>query len=158
MEAVVRRAESADVSAIVALYFEVADEVVDREPTFRRVPDRAAVERRYAARVEEAERTVLVAVVDQAVVGFADAVLNRHEARGSYHAPGIDAYVEELIVTSEHRRQGIGRALMQGVEAWARDVEARMVVVDTHVMNTIARALYASMAYRELGVTIVKEL
>jgi ribosomal protein S18 acetylase RimI-like enzyme len=158
MQAVVRRAESADVSAIVALYLEVEDEVVAREPTFRHAPDAAAVEARYLPRIDESDRLVMVADVDDVVVGFVDAILRRHLDAGTYHAPGIDAYVEELIVTSRHRRRGVGRALIQGVEARARDAGARMVVLDTHVTNTIARALYASMAYREFGVILVKEL
>jgi GNAT superfamily N-acetyltransferase len=158
MQAIVRRAERADVSAIAELYLDVADEVVGREPTFRQMPDRAVVVRRYAARVEETERTVLVAVVDQAVVGFADAVLNRHEDRGTYHAPGIDAYVEELIVMAHHRRRGIGTELMVSVEAWAEASGARLVTLDTHAANDAARALYGEMGYRDVGVILVKEL
>ena len=158
MQAIVRRAERADVSAIVALYLEVADEVVAREPTFRHAPSAAAVEGRYITRIDEDDRMVMVADLDDAVVGFVDSLLRHHLDAGTYHAPGIDAYVDELIVTSRHRRRGVGHALLKGVEAWARDAEARMVVLDTHVTNTIARALYASMAYREFGVSLIKDL
>jgi ribosomal protein S18 acetylase RimI-like enzyme len=158
VQPVVRPAERSDARGIAALYLEVAAEVVDREPTFRHVPDVGAVERRYAARVDEAERAVLVAVVDQALVGFVDAVLNRHEDRGIYHAPGIDAYVEDLIVTGQHRRRGIGTKLMVAIEAWAEASTARLVRLDTHVTNDAARALYGEMGYRHVGVILVKEL
>jgi ribosomal protein S18 acetylase RimI-like enzyme len=158
VQPVVRLAERSDAPAIAALYLEAAGDVVNREPTFRHVPDRSAVERRYAARAKEAEQTLLVAVVDQAVVGFADAVLNRHEDRGSYDAPGVDVYVEELIVTAHHRRRGIGTKLMDAVEAWAEARGARLVTLDTHVTNDAARALYGEMGYRDVGVILVKEL
>jgi ribosomal protein S18 acetylase RimI-like enzyme len=92
------------------------------------------------------------------VVGFADAVLNRHEDPGSYHAPGIDAYVEELIVVATHRRRGIGTKLIVAVESWAEASGARLVTLDTHVTNDAARALYGEMGYRDVGVILVKEL
>ena len=157
MQPDVRRAFESDIPAIATLYLAVAAEVVGRESTFRSVPDRAAVERRYAARVDDPERAVLVAVQDDAVVGFADAVLNRHDDRSTYHAPGLDACVEELIVTAHHRRGGIGTKLMVAVEAWAEASGARLVTLDTHVTNHAARALYGKMGYRDVGVVLVKE-
>jgi GNAT superfamily N-acetyltransferase len=101
--------------AIARLFLEVADEVVDREPSFRHVPDARFVERRYEDRVQGAERGVLVAVLDRTCVGFADAVLMRNSDAGTYHAPGLDVYVDELIVASEARRRGIGTSLMRAV-------------------------------------------
>ena len=154
----VRRAFESDIPAIAALYLEDAGEVVDREPTLRHVQDRSAVERRYAVRVHDPERAVLVAVHDDAVVGFADAVLNRHDDRSTYYALGVDAYVEELIVTAHHRRGGIGTKLMVAVEAWAEASGARLVTLDTHVTNHAARALYGKGGYRDIGVILVKEL
>jgi ribosomal protein S18 acetylase RimI-like enzyme len=159
MQGSVRPAESGDLPAITALYLEVADEVIPREPTFRRRPDASSVQRRYASRIDDAERAILVAVVDDVVVGFVDALLNRYVADdGVYHSPGVDAYVEELIVTGPHRRRRIGAALMNAVETWARNAGARMVTLDTHVTNEAARALYTSMGYRQIGVILAKEI
>jgi GNAT superfamily N-acetyltransferase len=158
MQTVVRRAEDPDVPAITALYLEVADEIVAREPAFRHVPESAAVEARYASRIHEPERAVHVALVDATVVGFVDATLRRHADASWYHAPGTDVYVEELIVMSRYRRRGIARVLMSAVEVWAKGAGARMVILDTHVTNAAARAFYASMAYREFGVILVKSV
>jgi ribosomal protein S18 acetylase RimI-like enzyme len=144
--------------AIARLFLEVADEVVDREPSFRHVPDARFVERRYEDRVQGAERGVLVAVLDRTCVGFADAVLMRNSDAGTYHAPGLDVYVDELIVASEARRRGIVTSLMRAVEAWARGAGARIVTLDTHVSNEAARGLYAALGYREFGVVIARDL
>jgi ribosomal protein S18 acetylase RimI-like enzyme len=154
----VRAAEPADVGTIARLYMEVAAEVVAREPSFRHVPDTGEVERRYQSRIAEADRAVLVAVSGDAVVGFVDASLQRHEGGGTYHRTGIDVYVEELIVTASQRRRGVGTALVLAIEAWGHNADARMIWLDTHLTNAAARGLYGAIGYREVGVELVKEL
>ncbi len=154
----VRGAEADDVGTIAGFYLEVAAEVVAREPSFRHVPNVGEVERRYQSRIAEADRAILVAVSGNAVVGFVDASLQRHEGGGTYHRTGIDVYVEELIVTASQRHRGVATALMQAIEAWGRDAEARMIWLDTHLTNAAARGLYGAIGYREVGVELVKEL
>jgi ribosomal protein S18 acetylase RimI-like enzyme len=63
-----------------------------------------------------------------------------------------------LTVTSASQRRGIGMSLMRAVEAWAKDVGARLVTLDTHVSNEGARRLYSALGYREIGVVFAKEL
>jgi aminoglycoside 6'-N-acetyltransferase I len=154
----VRAARPNDVALIARLYLEVADEVVAREPSFRHVPDAGEVEHRYQSRIVEVDRAVLVAVSDDAVIGFVDASLQRHESGGTYQLPGIDVYVEELIVTASQRRRGVGTALMRAIEAWGGDAQARMIWLDTHLANEGSRALYGAIGYREVGVELAKEL
>lgn len=101
---------------------------------------------------------MLVFVDDGRVVAFVDAALIRQSKGDSYHAPGVDAYVEELTVTRSQRRRGVARRLMEAVEAWARTAGARIVTLDTHVTNEPARALYAELGYREVGITFVRDL
>jgi GNAT superfamily N-acetyltransferase len=158
MDVVVRPAGVDDAPAISALYVEIADEVVERESRVRHVPDQEGVRARYEARVQEPDRAVFVAVVDGSVVGFADVALIRTVDEATYHTPGIDVYVEELIVTASTRRVGIGRSLMGFVEAWAKQAGARMATLDTHVSNGGARDFYAAIGYRDIGVILAKNL
>jgi GNAT superfamily N-acetyltransferase len=123
-----------------------------------RPPDADEVEHRYQSRIAEVDRAVLVAVNGATVVGFADESLQRHEGGGTYHRPGIDVYVEELIVTASQRRRGVATALMQAIETWGRNAQARMIWLDTHLANDGARALYGAIGYREIGVELMKEL
>jgi GNAT superfamily N-acetyltransferase len=154
----IRRAKSDDLPAITDLYLEVAEEVVAREPSMRHVPDGAGVERRYGSRIGDPDRAVLVAIVDGSVTAFIDAALQRHEVEAIYHLPGVDVFIEELIVTSAHRRRGVASALVRSLETWAKDVGARSVELDTHVTNAAARSLYGALGYREFGVILVKEI
>jgi GNAT superfamily N-acetyltransferase len=157
-EPVVRAAEPEDVPAIVRLYLEVAEDVVEREPSFRRVPDVRDVEQRYRSGIEEPGRAVLVALADAAVVGYVDVVLQRHDDESTYRSPGVDVYVEELVVTARRRRRGTGTALVRAVEVWAREAGAGMVWLDTHIANEAARALYTTIGYRDVGIILVREL
>jgi ribosomal protein S18 acetylase RimI-like enzyme len=157
-DTVVRAAEPGDVEAIARLYLEVAPEVVAREPSFRHIPDLTHVEKRYRSRITAADRAVLVAVASGRVVGFIDASLQQHLEPGTYTRPGVDVYVEELIVTGSQRRRGVASALMQKVEEWGGRREARMVWLDTHLTNHAARGLYTAIGYHEIGVELMKDL
>jgi ribosomal protein S18 acetylase RimI-like enzyme len=158
MNVVVRQAGVDDAYAIAHLYAEVADEVVEREPTVRHVPDRGAVQRRYEARLREGDRVVFVAVDNGSVAGFVDAELNLNTEESTYLAPGADVYVEELVVTGSLRNLGIGTSLMAAVEGWAKQRGARMVTLGTHVSNRAARSFYSAIGYREIGVMLAKDL
>jgi ribosomal protein S18 acetylase RimI-like enzyme len=64
---------------------------------------------------------------------------------------GIDAgpppgawYVDSLAVAPEHRRIGLGRALMEEAERRARGAGCRLLAVDTAEGNRAARGLYES--------------
>jgi ribosomal protein S18 acetylase RimI-like enzyme len=158
VDIIVRTAVPEDAPAITRLVLEVADEVVAREPTVRRIPSGMIVERLYNDRVRDRERRVLVATGDGRVAGFVDAALVRTADSSLPDAPDLNAYVEELIVTSTARRRQIGSMLARAVEAWAVDVGARMMTLDTHVTNEAARGLYRSLGYREMGVILAKDL
>ena len=154
----IRKATSGDVNAIAELYLEVGDEVVSREPSLRHLPARAGVVRRYASRVTDPNRVVIVATADNSVIGFVDAALRHQEDPTMYSLPGLSVYVEELNIAPAMRRRGAASRLMQTVEAWAKDAGARAIMLDTHVTNTDARSLYAALDYREIGVLLLKEL
>jgi hypothetical protein len=71
------------------------------------------------------------------------------------YLPGVDAYIEELIVTSAHRRRSVIHA-----HGGRRGVGERMralvlSLLDTHVTNTDAR-LYGALGYREIGAIFLK--
>jgi ribosomal protein S18 acetylase RimI-like enzyme len=55
--------------------------------------------------------------------------------------------VHDLVVSSGERGKGIGRALMQGVEAEARARGACKITLEVLSGNAPAKALYASLGY-----------
>jgi ribosomal protein S18 acetylase RimI-like enzyme len=81
-----------------------------------------------------------VAYRNQTLVGFANATLD-----------GADCKLDKLYVHPAHQRQGIGAALLQQVEAWARQQQARRLWLQVNRGNTQAIA-----AYRKYGFRIVE--
>jgi ribosomal protein S18 acetylase RimI-like enzyme len=73
--------------------------------------------------------------------------------RPSIWTPGLECYVAELYVQPEHRRQGLGLALMNAALAAARAQGADYVEVATSEDDTGARALYERLGFvnRERG-------
>lgn len=79
---------------------------------------------------------VLVAREDGAVVGMASA-----------RRLGDEAHVIRLAVDPAHRRRGVGRALLDGLVAWAADVGAPTLLLEVRAGNTAALALYAGAGF-----------
>jgi GNAT superfamily N-acetyltransferase len=59
------------------------------------------------------------------------------------------ALVEGLVVASETRRGGVGRALMAAAENWARDRGAQAVRLRSGAPRADAHAFYRALGYRE---------
>jgi ribosomal protein S18 acetylase RimI-like enzyme len=60
---------------------------------------------------------------------------------------GQEAYLQELYVAPERRRQGIGRALLEATMAAAREAGAAGIDLNTGATDTEARALYESAGF-----------
>jgi RimJ/RimL family protein N-acetyltransferase len=56
-----------------------------------------------------------------------------------------------LMVAAEHRRRGIGRALLEQAVAWARDVRVRKLELHVFPWNEAALALYESFGFEREG-------
>ena len=87
------------------------------------------------------------------VVGMVGIRLER-----TYEADGGSARVMALVVSSEHRGQGAGKALISAAEEWARRRGAQTIVLTTHKRRTGAHRFYRSMGYEATGYRFVKSL
>lgn len=70
----------------------------------------------------------------------------------------VEAYVGELAVREDRQGTGVGRALMQAAEGWARKHGYGLVVLETGAANTRARAFYERLGYREESVKLARVL
>lgn len=109
----VRRATAKDRDSIWPLARDLATSYeVDRE-AFVAIFDRLLL---------TTDALVLVAESAQEIVGYL--LAQQHH---TFHANGPVVWVEEVMVSAEHRSLGIGRALMAAIEGWAREQEAAYV-------------------------------
>jgi aminoglycoside 6'-N-acetyltransferase I len=111
--------------------------------------------RRFFAAAERGPGTmpeaVLVAVDDagQSLVGFAE-VSRRAYAEGCETSPV--GFLEGWYVSPEHRRQGVGRALVAAAEAWARSLGCREFASDALADNMLSATAHQALGFEEVEV------
>lgn len=88
---------------------------------------------------------VLVAEADGQVIGFV--ALSFLQTLS-----GMKAWVDDIAVAPDHRRQGIGGALIEAAVRRARQKSCRYLLVDTAKSNPPAQAFYQACGFAEGGV------
>jgi RimJ/RimL family protein N-acetyltransferase len=144
MTARIRRAEPGDAASLVRLAEEVGSEdggwlIADGD--WRSVSE----ERRYLRAIRRHSfAAVLVAEVEDRVVGRLSIGRDSHPA--SEHVADVG-----LMVAADQRRRGIGLALMEAGEEWARSVGVLKIELHVFPHNEAALALYERLGYRQVG-------
>ncbi len=71
---------------------------------------------------------------------------------------GPALYVENVVVLPTWRTHGLGQALMQWIEAHARETGCTKITLDAYAVNLGAQAFYQRLGYDPRGVHFVKDL
>lgn len=99
-------------------------------------------ERRAAVALREAiasHDSAVIVAEDEAgeLVGFCTAYQDMHSVRFGYRA-----WVEDLAVHPDRRSEGIGKAVLDGAKAWARERGATHLELDSAETRTDAHRFY----------------
>ncbi|MCU0913917.1 MAG: GNAT family N-acetyltransferase [Planctomycetes bacterium] len=156
VQAIIRPATRRDIPAVVALWEELMDFHQVRDPFFTRSPNGRNI---CAGFLEENIRNdnacVLVAVVDDQVVGYCQGMLDRHP-------PALAAadfgQVFDFGVTADYRRRGIGEQLFRQLCDWFRREGIRRVEVRHSTCNEIAARFWPKMGFQPYLQTLFLEL
>ena len=75
------------------------------------------------------------------------------ETRLRSHADGCDesrpvGYLEGWFVKEEHRRQGIGAALLRAVEDWARGQGCKEMASDAEIANEVSQRVHEALGFQ----------
>jgi GNAT superfamily N-acetyltransferase len=128
---VIRRATSADAEAVLKLTAGFAVSFVVEAAAFRAS---------FEAVITQADTCLFVAEADAAVIGY---LLGFEHP--TLRANGPVAWVDELAVREAQQRSGVGRALMQAFEGWARERKNALVALATQR----AGPFYEAIGYEE---------
>ena len=145
MSFVVRPAEPSDAQGVKELGDEVSAEPegwLAMQDGWRSVGD----ERRYLRAIRRyPHAAVYVAEAeDGRIVGRLSLARDQHPA--SKHVADLG-----LMVAQSHRRQGIGRALLEAAVEWARANDVRKLELHVFTYNEAAIALYESFGFEREG-------
>jgi aminoglycoside 6'-N-acetyltransferase I len=80
-------------------------------------------------------------------IGFVEAALRRDYVNGCESSPV--AFLEGIYVAPGHRRQGVARALVDTVAAWARSRGISEFASDALVENEVSHAFHARLGFAE---------
>jgi GNAT superfamily N-acetyltransferase len=127
----VRRAAPQDAEAVLALARDFATSFV---------VDPAAFGASFSTLLADSHACLLVAEQGERVVGY---LLGFEHA--TLYANGPVAWVEEITVSTQHPRRGVGRLLMHAFEGWATARGARLVGLATRR----AASFYQALGYAE---------
>ena len=90
------------------------------------------------------DQRFLVADFDGGAVGWVHIVLVEYVDAEAF------ALIGGLVVDKVHRGSGIGRALMNGAEHWARERGVSMVRLSSTVARTAAHRFYENLGYTKI--------
>jgi GNAT superfamily N-acetyltransferase len=125
-----RRADAQDAGRVAALSGQLGYPAAEE-----------AVRERLRAIGQRADHAVFVAEAEGQVVGWVH-VYAITTVESCAHAE-----IGGLVVDEAHRGRGIGRALMERAEAWARDAGLAAMRLRSNVIRAEAHAFYARIGY-----------
>jgi len=128
--ATIRRAQLTDAPAIAALSAELGYPA-----------DPNTVRERLKRILNHRDHHMAVAVADQQVAGWLQA--HASDMLGS----GFRAEIVGMVVSQAFRRRGLGRLLVESTVAWAREIEAEMIVVRSNVARAESHHFYPALGF-----------
>lgn len=136
---IIRNAESTDVESLVKLL----EQLFSIEKDFEFNPEKHHHGLRLMFDGCNRHRAVKVAVRNDQIIGMCTVQTRISTAKGS-----ITAVLEDLVVDTDHRRQGIGQALLSAMEQWAekRGISHLQLLADKD--NSPALAFYRGREWR----------
>jgi GNAT superfamily N-acetyltransferase len=137
----------ADEPAILSFIIGLQDHEAAFEPDRRRDPNFAVEHwRELQHRCAEKHGIMLIAEMDGKAVGWAFA----HDERGEVFVVEPErshGFLAELFLLPQARGRGLGRALIEGCEAWARERGHRLLTVGVLSRNPTAIRAYEGAGY-----------
>jgi len=156
--ATIRRATPADMSSVGrlgALLVRLHHEFDAR----RFIPATPRTAQGYASylgsQLENPEIVVLVAVRDDAVLGYTYAGIEGFDYMSLRGPAGI---VYDIVVDPEQRGQGVGTLLLEATLAALKERGAPRVVLSTAEQNAPAQRLFARAGFRRTMIEMTREL
>jgi ribosomal protein S18 acetylase RimI-like enzyme len=151
----IRPGRREDASEAARLWMQSAQEHTAHDRVYETSPDAEKTMRRFLADVANSGYSFLfVAVAGDRTVGFISGELRQGSPT---FLPKTWASVDDVFVEPGYRNRGIGHALLQSVEKWAKARDADGISLQVAAANTRGRKFYEDLGFREISVYEVLE-
>jgi ribosomal protein S18 acetylase RimI-like enzyme len=150
MKIIVRQATKADTGSISSLNTDVQAVHASAVPWFKPAGPDTFPPDAVALLLDEPDNLMFIAEVESSPVGYVYAeIIDRPETSFNYAYQMI--YIHHISVRTMHRRQGVGRALLEAVQMAASNMGIRMISLDVWTFNDAARAFFSRGGFTALS-------
>ena len=148
-----------DLEVLIDIYLDTAMHHARIDPEVFHVPSRDEVAVRLRRRIDGRGQTgeYVAAMIDGTMVGSASVDVASLPSPGNM-ARAVPTAEFGVSVVDGWRGQGIGRALIEHLEAWAADHGIERMILTVSEANEGAIRLYHSMGYRDYDRMMLKPL
>ena len=156
----IRNATAADRASLETLVAALQEDGRAYDPalaTGERVTALGSVDAMFAYAAED-EGLCLIAEVEGRAVGYVGCCLIVDEEMWTDPAWSRSVHLQELYVEPEMQRQGVGRRLIEAVEAHARNLGVPRVLVTANADNPQSCGAYRATGFRDHKVLFEKRL
>ena len=152
---VIRPGKRDDAADAARLWIRSAEEHTLYDLVYTTAPDAEKIMRRFLDDLSSSSYSCLfVAERDEEVIGFLSGELR--EGSPTFE-PKTWAAVEDVYVAPDHRGLGVGHALLEEFQKWAKEKNVNGISLQVAASNVRARKLYEELGFREVSVYQVKE-
>lgn len=150
-----RAAEQRDVAAIGSLFAELFTKAAHGRPDLFRLPraddakERRELELYVASRLDATAEQLIVAEENGTLLGVVHVLVEHVPFAPSvpYRRATTEGWILNVVVGSQHRRRGVGRALDAAARDWARARGAETIGLQVWTYNHEGREFFARLGY-----------
>ena len=154
-EVIIRKATDEDVSSIVELWKELMDFHKERDKIFSRS---ATGHERFGdylkSHISKENSCLFVAEADQDIVGYCLVFIEKYP-------PVIElqkyCLVQDIAVTAEYRRRGIGKRFLNEAKKWYCEKDIHRIEARVSTYNKAAREFWSEMGFTPYLETVFME-
>lgn len=142
----IRKASEEDLSSVLALY-------AQKDLDDGKVLDLAEAKRLFARFREYPDYTLFVAADGDRVVGTFELLIMHNLA----HRGQPSGVVEDVVVASDCRSQGVGRRMMEHAMAVCRDRGCYKMALSSNLIRSDAHRFYDNLGFKRHGYSFLVE-
>ena len=154
-EFTIRSGRREDAAEAARLWMQSANEHTAHDQIYATAPGAERVMRRFLADLAGSSHSFLfIAESGDRTVGFISGELR--EGSPAFRQKTW-ASVDDVYVERDYRNLGVGRSLLQSVEAWAKEKGAHGISLQVAAANKRGRKFYEELGFREISIYEVLE-
>jgi GNAT superfamily N-acetyltransferase len=151
----IRPGHREDAAEAARLWMQSAKEHTAHDQIYATAPGAERVMRRFLADLAGSSHSFLfIAESGDRTVGFISGELR--EGSPAFRQKTW-ASVDDVYVERDYRNLGVGRSLLQSVEAWAKEKGAHGISLQVAAANKRGRKFYEELGFREISIYEVLE-